>query len=253
MIADQQIISGTFDLVGEDTSRKDLALRRETKYLLPHADIGKLRSLLKGNARRLVHNEPVSTVRSIYFDDPLLSDCQANLGGISHRKKVRLRWYDSLTPGEVLFFEIKWRDNRVTGKHRLELRSQGNLDTLSYSQIYNELIDILPPQHMADLLKRSDPVVIVEYSREHFISADGALRATLDYDLTFYDQTGKQFISTSFPFKMPELLVMEIKGPEESLQEVRELLHPFTPRMGPCSKYVHGCCQLGLTSPRVYH
>jgi hypothetical protein len=106
---------------------------------------------------------------------------------------------------------------------------------------------------MADLLKRSDPVVIVEYSREHFISADRALRATLDYDLTFYDQTGKQSISTSFPFKMPELLVMEIKGPEESLQEVRELLHPFTPRMGPCSKYVHGCCQLGLTSPRVYH
>ena len=253
MVADQQIISGTFNLVGEDTTRKDLAVRRETKYLLPNADIGKLRSLLKGNTRRIIHNEPVSTVRSIYFDDTLLSDCQANLDGISHRKKVRLRWYDSLMPEEVLFFEIKWRNNRVTGKHRLELHSQQNLRNLSYSQIYDGLIDILPPQHIADLLKRSDPVVIVEYHREHFISADGLLRVTLDYNLKFYDQTGKQSIATSFPFLMHDFLVMEVKGPEETLQEVKQLLHPFAPRMGPCSKYVHGCCQLGLVSPRIYH
>ena len=253
MVTDQQIISGTFNLVGEDTTRKDLAVRRETKYLLPNADIGKLRSLLKGNTRRIIHNEPVSTVRSIYFDDTLLSDCQANLDGISHRKKVRLRWYDSLMPEEVLFFEIKWRNNRVTGKHRLELHSQQNLRNLSYSQIYDGLIDILPPQHIADLLKRSDPVVIVEYHREHFISADGLLRVTLDYNLKFYDQTGKQSIATSFPFLMHDFLVMEVKGPEETLQEVKQLLHPFAPRMGPCSKYVHGCCQLGLVSPRIYH
>ena len=253
MVTDQKIVSGAFDLVGEDISRKDLAVRRETKYLLPHADVGKFRSLLKGNARRLIHNEPISTVRSIYFDDPLLSDCQANLDGISRRKKVRLRWYDSLTPSNVLFFEIKWRNNRVTGKHRLELHSQRSLGELTYSQIYDELIHILPPQHMVDLLKRSDPVVIVEYQREHFVSADGLLRVTLDYDLNFYDQTGKQSISTSFPFRMSDFLVMEVKGPEESLQEVNELLYPFTPRMGPCSKYVHGCCQLGLVSPRIYH
>ncbi len=253
MVPDQKIISGTFNLVGEDTTRKDLAVRRETKYLLPHADIGKLRSLLKGNTKRIIHNKPVSTVRSIYFDNTLLSDCQANLDGISHRKKVRLRWYDSLMPEEVLFFEIKWRNNRVTGKHRLELQSQQNLRNLSYSQIYDGLIDILPPQHIADLLKRSDPVVIVEYHREHFISADGLLRVTLDYNLKFYDQTGKQSISTSFPFLMHDFLVMEVKGPEETLQEVKQLLHPFAPRMGPCSKYVHGCCQLGLVSPRIYH
>ena len=47
MVTDQKIVSGAFDLVGEDISRKDLAVRRETKYLLPHADVGKFRSLLK--------------------------------------------------------------------------------------------------------------------------------------------------------------------------------------------------------------
>ncbi len=253
MVVEKEIRAGTLELVGEDASRKDLAVRRETKFILPNADVGKFRRLMESNGRRLIHNESVSTVRSIYFDNTLLSDCQANLNGTSHRKKVRLRWYDSLTPGEVLFFEIKWRDNRATGKHRLELRSQKNLSELTYRHIYDQLIDILPPQHVVDLLKRSDPVVIVEYQREHFASADGLLRVTLDYNLTFYDQTGKRSISASFPFRMPELLVMEVKSPEGSLQEIKELLHPFTPRMGPCSKYVHVFFLMIRRPPRNYH
>ena len=253
MVTDQEIRTGAFHLVGEDVSRKDLAVRRETKCLLPNADVGKFRKLLEGNARRLIHNVPVSTVRSIYFDDVRLNDCQANLDGISPRRKVRLRWYDSLTPGDVLFFEVKWRDNRVTGKHRLELRAQRSVSELTYRQLIDELIDVLPPQHMAELLRRWEPVVLVEYRRDHFASADGRLRVTLDYDLAFYDQTGKQFISTSFPFRMPDMFVVEVKGPESCQQEVKEQLYPFTPRTGPCSKYVHGCCQLGLVPPRNYH
>jgi hypothetical protein len=253
MIADQDIITNAFHLVGEDESRKDLAQRRETKYLLHDADVGKIRSLLKGNARRLIHNEPISTVRSIYFDNVMLDDCQANLDGISPRKKVRLRWYDSLNPKDVLFFEIKWRDNRITGKHRLELGLKQEVSKLAYRQIINNLIDILPPQHAADSLKRSEPIVMVEYRREHFSSADEQLRATLDYDLAFYDQTGKRAISTSFPCRMPEMFVMEAKGPEAYQQEVKELLYPFKPRAGACSKYVHGCLQLGLVPPRNYH
>lgn len=253
MIIDQEIITNAFHLVGEDESRKDLAQRRETKYLLHNADVGKIRSLLKGNARRLIHNESVSTVRSIYFDNVMLDDCQANLDGISPRKKVRLRWYDSLTPKAVLFFEIKWRDNRITGKHRLELGLKQKVSKLTYPQIVNDLIDILPPQHIAHSLERSEPIVMVEYRREHFSSADKQLRATLDYDLAFYNQTGKQFISTSFPCRMPEMFVMEVKGPEGSHTEVKELLYPFKPRMGSCSKYVHGCLQLGLIPPRNYH
>lgn len=253
MVIEKEISADTFHLVGEDASREDLAVRRETKYILPNADVGKFRKLLEGNARRLVHNEPVSTVRSIYFDDALLSDCQANLDGISPRRKVRLRWYDSLTPNDVLFFEIKWRENRAMGKHRLELRARQEVCELSYRKIFDELIDILPPQYIADLIKRSDPIVMVEYRREHFASADGRLRLTLDYDLAFYDQTGKRSISTSFQLPMPDMFVVEVKGPENCQQEVKELLYPFAPRMGPCSKYVHGCCQLGLVPPRNYH
>ena len=253
MTVEQEIGTGLFELIGEDITRKDLAIRRETKFILPNADVGKFRRLMEGNGRRLVHNKPVSTVRSIYFDDPLLGDCTANLDGISPRQKVRLRWYDSLKPGEVVFLEIKWRDNRATGKHRLELRPRQDLGETSYRRIHDELVNSLPPKHLPPLLKRSDPVVLVEYRREHFASADGRLRATLDYDLTFYKQMGKGVISTSFPHRMPELFVVEVKCPEGDQREVKDMLHPFTPRNGACSKYVHGCCQLGLVPPRNYH
>jgi len=253
MAVEQEIGTGLFELIGEDITRKDLAIRRETKFILPNADVGKFRRLMEGNGRRLVHNKPVSTVRSIYFDDPLLGDCTANLDGISPRQKVRLRWYDSLKPGEVVFLEIKWRDNRATGKHRLELRPRQDLGETSYRRIHDELVNSLPPKHLLPLLKRSDPVVLVEYRREHFASADGRLRATLDYDLTFYKQMGKGAISTLFPHRMPELFVVEVKCPEGDHREAKDMLHPFTPRNGACSKYVHGCWQLGLVPPRNYH
>lgn len=253
MANDRDLSDKAFKILEEDLSRQDLALRREVKFLLPGADVGTLRSLMECNGRRLVHNEPVSTVRSVYFDDVQLSDCQATLDGISRRRKVRLRWYDSLDPGDVLFFEIKWRDNRVVGKHRLELRTQQPVSELTYRQVIDNLIDALPPQHVGDLLKRNEPIVIVEYKREHFESPDGRVRVTLDYDLAFYDQTGKQYLSTSFPHRLPNMFVLEAKGPQGFEEEVKELLYPFAPRMGSCSKYVHGCQQLGLVPSRNYH
>ena len=120
----------SFELIDDGTTRHDLTSRREIKYALVDTDVGKLRRLLEANCRRLIHNDEISVVRSIYFDDACLSSCRANLDGLGARRKLRLRWYDSLRPGTKFFVEIKWRDNRVTGKHRLEIRSEESIDTL---------------------------------------------------------------------------------------------------------------------------
>lgn len=235
----------SFQVIDHGTTRKDLASRRELKFVLPQMDVGKLRRLLEVNCERLIHNEPISTVRSIYFDDARLSACRANLDGVGVRRKLRLRWYDSLRPGTDFCFEIKWRDNRVTGKHRLEMRAAKRLAEMSYTQIRHELERVLPEHLMRDLLLYSDPIVIVEYKREHFATNDG-LRITLDYDLTYYDQVGRRAISTSFPQRLEGLVVLEGKTPVGREAELRRWLHPFAPRAGRCSKYVQGCSQLGL-------
>lgn len=235
-----------FEIVGSRTTRKDLASRREVKYTVPDADLGKLRSILDANCHRLVHNERVSTVRSIYFDDVRLSACRANLAGLGRRKKLRLRWYDTLKPGKDFFFEIKWRENRITGKHRLQLRAPAPLSEIPYRQIAEGLEQVLPEQHVAEVFRWSEPIAIVEYRREHFESSDGRLRITLDYDLAFYSQSGKTTVNTSFPHHLPSLVVIEGKTPVGCEHELKQLLYPLTLRVGRCSKYVHGCRLLGL-------
>lgn len=185
-------------------------------------------------------------VRSIYFDDVRLSACQANLAGLGQRQKMRLRWYDSLKPGKEFFFEIKWRTNRVTGKHRLQLRAPIPLNEIPYRQIVHGLLRTLPEQHVHQVLHGSEPIAIVEYRREHFASSEGSLRITLDYDLAFYDQTGRAIVNTSFPHRLPDFAVIEGKTPIGRERELKQLLYPLALRVGRCSKYVHGCRLLGL-------
>lgn len=236
----------TFQILGARKTRSDLASRREVKFTLPGADLGKLRDVLDMNCRRLVHNDPISTVRSIYFDDVRLSACRANLAGVGRRQKLRLRWYDTLAPGRDFFFEIKWRDNRVTGKHRLQMQAPRPLSEMPYREIRDGLIESLPDEHVASVLASSEPVAIVEYRREHFASRDGELRVTLDYEITFYDQTGRANIATAFPHRLHNLVVIEGKTPVGRERELKDLLYPLTFRVGRCSKYVHGCRLLGL-------
>ena len=89
------------------------------------------------------------------------------------------------------------------------------------------------------------PITIVQYKREDFSSDDGSLRVTLDYDLTFYDQMGREKISTDFACRLDDLAVIEGKVPVGRDADLRRLLYPFVPRANRCSKYVHGCRLLG--------
>jgi hypothetical protein len=108
------------------------------------------------------------------------------------------------------------------------------------------LSEALPDRFQAVLSKFCEPTVLVKYHREHFTSADGALRATVDYDVCYFDQTGKQFITTSFGRRHEGLVVLEGKTPVGRERELRKLVHPLGARVGRCSKYVYGCQMLGL-------
>ena len=66
----------------------------------------------------------------------------------------------------------------------MELRARESLSGVNYLDIYRELLKTLPERYQPALLRRCDPVVLVQYQREHFASADGRLRVALDLDLT---------------------------------------------------------------------
>ncbi|MGB7343780.1 MAG: polyphosphate polymerase domain-containing protein [Pirellulaceae bacterium] len=230
----------------EGTTRMDLAVRKEMKFTIDRGDVGAIRQVLQQRCRRIVHHEPVSWVRSVYFDDDTFSACRANLDGLGERTKVRLRWYDSLRPGQKTFLEIKWRRNRTTGKHRLHLTSPVDLESLSYRSIRDSIRAGLPDRFVLAFDAYPQPVSIVQYCREHFITPDQSIRITLDYGLTFYDQFCKSHINTRFPVSMGDFVVVEGKTAVGSEQQLRRLLSPMARRANRCSKYVHGCQLLGL-------
>ena len=236
----------SFQLIDDGQSRSDLAERRETKFTFDRHDLVAIRRLLESNSRRLVHNQPVSTVRSLYFDDARLSACHANLDGLGLRRKLRLRWYDQLLPGSDLFLEVKWRNNRVTGKHRMQLRASEPVGGRAYSSYLPELRNVVPTALLPDLLANPEPVVVIEYQREHFASSDGQLRVTIDYDIKFYRQLGRQQLAMEFPHPMEHLAVLEGKTPIGRERELLAMLYPLSMRAARCSKYVHGCHLLGL-------
>ncbi len=235
-----------FQVTDETTKRQDLAERRELKFVMLGADIGKVRRLMEVNTRRQIHNHSVSVVRSVYFDDVRMSACFANLDGLGQRTKLRLRWYDHALPGHDSYLELKWRNNRVTGKHRLQLKCDQPLSELSYKHWFQQLTRVVPDRFVKALIQYSEPTVLVEYHREHFVSDDGDLRCTIDYNLAFYDQTGKQFLTTSFPHRMPDFMVLEGKTPVGREFELKQLFYPMALRAERCSKYVSGCQRLGL-------
>lgn len=235
-----------FQLVDESSTRPDLARRKEIKFTVPRADVDKLRHIFTGGCRAIAHNEAVSTVRSVYFDDLRLSACRANIDGLGVRNKLRIRWYDSLLPLHNFFLEIKWRHNRVTGKQRYQMRSRCPLVELSYRDMQAELRKSLPENRVPTIIKYTEPVVLVEYKREHFHARNSALRLTVDYEIGFYDQMGKSSISTSFRQPLHDVVVVEAKVPVGREHELKRIMYPFAARATRCSKYAHGCHLLGL-------
>lgn len=237
-----------FALGNPGPTRPDLARRREIKFMLNGADLAKVRRVLAVNCRPLVHRHPVSIVRSLYFDDFRLSACRANLDGVANRQKLRLRWYDLLEPGPDLFLELKWRANRITGKHRLPLQAHRPLADLPFRTIGRHLRDVVPETWQRSLIQGGEPVLVVEYHREHFVSRQPGLRITLDYQFTYYEQLGRQSLRMSFPRPLPGVAVLEGKTPVGRESELRELLYPLALRATRCSKYVLGCQHLGLVT-----
>lgn len=230
----------------DDTQRADLALRKEIKFSLPNADVGKLRAVLARSCKQVIHHRPVSTVRSVYFDTPRLGACHANLNGHGVRNKLRVRWYDQLCPGKKFFVEIKWRKSRLTGKHRLGLQSENPLGEMSYAHIQQGFTDCLPIEFQTMMMRYPDPIALVEYKREHFVCLHHDIRLTIDYDLVFYDQCGKSCISTSFGQRLQGAVILEAKMPPGKERHLNSLLAPMPARVTRFSKYVHACSTLGL-------
>jgi hypothetical protein len=227
-------------------SSPDPTARREVKYALPHADAGKLRSILEVNCRPVAYRGESSRVVSLYFDDVRLSGCIANLDGTSPRSKIRLRWYDAPLPSNETYLEIKKRRGEATEKIRVPLERAASLASLPLREMTRELAVALPTPLSEALLARSESIAVVEYERRYFEAVGTRVRFTLDTDLVFYSQLGQGRLTRLFPVRLPELTILEAKAPLAEEIHIPDHLRPLEPRRTRSSKYLLACQSLGL-------
>jgi hypothetical protein len=235
-----------FDAVDESANRPDLARRRETKHCFARQDTATLRAVLRAYAEPVVHSGPVSTVRSVYFDDTSMSACHANLNGVPNRKKVRVRWYDEESPTGACFVEIKWREGNATGKHRFRVDAGAALAELPL-RLWPGVLAAALPAGFSPVLERFDrATALVEYRREHYVLGD--TRFTLDYDLQFFPLVGRRHLARRFGERLRGFALIEQKAPLEGASDARRVLDPLRSRATGFSKYVTACRTLGYVS-----
>ncbi|HEX8546827.1 MAG TPA: polyphosphate polymerase domain-containing protein [Cytophagaceae bacterium] len=98
--------------------------RYERKYYVRNTIIDGLRKRLipfvdpDSHANPSTNGLPQYTVRSIYYDSPVMEYYHEKMDGLENRSKYRIRVYDDYKPGEILFVEIKRKLGNRIKKHR---------------------------------------------------------------------------------------------------------------------------------------
>jgi len=221
-----------------------LPLRHELKYYIPYADYLAIRGSLSAF---LLPDENMSDtggyhVRSLYFDDPVLTSKFEKINGYMNRNKTRIRIYNKNL--SLIHFERKVKIGDLVGKHaasisKQELRAIINNDTGLLLRSENPLMHRF---YVDQKLRRIRPIVMVDYMREAYTYTAGNVRVTFDHDLQAaygdFDSSlsdDRLIYTNIYP---PQLLAMEIKYDEFLPSAIKRLVRPYNVRRSAISKYI---------------
>lgn len=132
-------------------------------------------------------------VRSLYFDDPVLSNYYEKMDGMLHRAKFRLRTYsEDSSKGCPTFLELKGRHNALVFKHRVGLeigtgRQWGVGQKISVREIVDRANkgDVVTQFKYECARKQLSPIMLIDYQRRPYVSKyDAEFRLTFDDHLS---------------------------------------------------------------------
>lgn len=214
--------------------------RFEMKMVADERLLPRVRSWLRRHPDGFYERHPPRLVSSVYFDTPHMHRFVENLGGTSERRKVRLRWYGE-SPRDVRpVFEIKCKRNKIGWKISQKIRQHIDLTESSWREVRRAVRSELDDELRLHLDTGGRPVLIIRYRREYYVTADGVIRATVDYDIRAYDQRRSARPNLRFPEPLPSELVVELKGPADQGERMREAIAGIPLRVTKRSKYALG-------------
>jgi SPX domain protein involved in polyphosphate accumulation len=173
-------------------------------------------------------------VNSIYFDTRDFEFFNQNSAGVEIRTKMRIRWYDNVerelsTIVHNPNFEIKAKKG-LLGKKQIRPMSSFVMGQNTSEILHKSNLDDISIVRVSLLI----PTVVVSYKRKYFESFDKKVRATIDYDMTFY-KTDKNMVVKD-KVKVPDT-ILELKYDHMWNDIVSEISNSFPFRMTKYSKY----------------
>ena len=225
------------------------SLRYELKLSCDAVHLAQARTWIRLHPEGFRVAYPPRTVNNLYLDTPNLNSFNANLEGVADREKVRLRWYGTqeatsstshlqpLTSNPTL--ELKYKRNLLGGKKQQVLACELDWQR-PYAHILATIQQTADPEWQQWLTAASQPTLINYYRREYYVTVDGAIRATLDYQQVVYDQRHVLRPNLHHPSRIPDLLVIELKTTPAHIERLQWAIGRFPIPRSRNSKYVNG-------------
>jgi hypothetical protein len=217
------------------------ALRYEVKMVAQAAFYPKLRMHMRFDQSAIRTLHPPRRIQSVYFDTMHNQALEENLAGISHREKVRLRWYGEGALGVHGTLERKVRENMLGWKDLLSIPV--DLDVEGVSK--RNFTDSLRP-HLTDgwgdvFGKGLQPVQWIAYDREYYATeaGSGPIRITIDRQLRTYDQRLRSRLSSRFRTSTPDIVIVEAKCAKAEYEALKKVMSRFPMQIDRCSKFVY--------------
>jgi len=228
--------------------------RYELKYFLPHYAVDEMVDVIKAyvqpdaHARVTDDGVPRYTIRSVYLDNDALRFYHEKIDGMRDRKKLRVRAYSQPGGNDMVFLEIKHRDNTNVLKERTALPLRV-ADALLGRKVHAGELALAPgarrlAERFAHFCHFHDlrPVINVMYERTPFVGrADESVRLTIDVNLRAEDQRGANSLfehRTAQPVPLPGT-ILELKFDRLMPEWMRRVVRHFDLRQESISKYCH--------------
>ena len=181
---------------------------------------------------------PKRRVNSIYFDTLDYISIRQNLDGVSNKKKIRIRWYGEQKKLVKPVLEIKSKKGSETTKESFKINE---LNDLSFPNLKNLEIIKNVINSKIHSKKTIHPILTTNYDREYFISNNGKIRATIDYNLKSIYLKNLSQIDIVKNFSLA--CILELKYSTKLDKYVRKNLKNITLRLSKNSKFVNSAFQ----------
>jgi len=215
--------------------------RYERKFTSSVHYKGQVDILIRQNPALFRQSYKPRQVNNIYFDTPGLDCFFDNLFGVGKRWKARIRWYGDVKQDikqPVLELKIK--------KGHLGTKESWPLESFNLSEINNNpdmlrkvIIASSLPDGVKNRILGMQAVLLNNYQRSYFISADNKFRLTVDTELEYND-----FLlfrnGTKQLFNERGKIVIELKYAKEFDENARSITNFFPFRLNKNSKFVSG-------------